>query len=70
MSLLTRRNWALETMVGKALSIHTGAALAFAPQSKVPVYTSFLRMKWMPFLDQSLPAGQGLSISLLEVRSG
>ena len=38
-SLLTRRNWALETTAGKAFSMRTGSALSFPrlPQSKVPV---------------------------------
>ena len=38
-SSLTRRNWALVTMVGNAFSRRTGSAmsLAFMPQSNVPV---------------------------------
>ena len=38
-SLLTRLNWALEVMAGKAFSTRTGSApfLAFTPQVSVPV---------------------------------
>ena len=34
------------------------------PQTRVPVYTSFLRMMWTPFLDQSLPVGLAMPSSL------
>ena len=38
-SLLTRLNWAVEMMAGKAFSTRTGSApsLAFTPQVSVPV---------------------------------
>ena len=62
----TRRNRALETMAGNAFSTRTGSALslASAPQTRAPVYASFLRMMWTPFLDQSLPVGLAMPSSL------
>ena len=53
-------------MAGKAFSIRIGSALSLAsvPQTRVPVYASFLRMMWTPFLDQSLPVGLAMPSSL------
>ena len=53
-------------MAGNAFSTRTGGApsLASTPQTRVPVYTSFLRMMWTPFLDQSLPVGLAIPSSL------
>ena len=62
----TLRNRALDMMAGKAFSTRTGSALSLAsvPQTRVPVYASFLRMIWTPFLDQSLPVGLAMPSSL------
>ena len=56
----------METMAGNAVSTRTGSALFLAstPQTNVPVYTSFFRMMWTPFLDQSLPVGLAMPSSL------
>ena len=53
-------------IAGKAFSTRTGSALSLAsvPQTRLPVYTSFLRMMWTPFLDQSFPAGLAMPSSL------
>ena len=56
----------MEMIAGKAFSTRTGSALSLAsvPQTRLPVYTSFLRMMWTPFLDQSLPVGLAMPSSL------
>ena len=62
----TRRNRDLETMAGNAFSTLTGSApsLASVPQTRVPVYTSFLRMMWTPFFVHCLPVGLAMPSSL------
>ena len=69
MNWLTRRNWALETMAGKAFSTRTGSALSLplAPQSNVPVYASLVRMPWTLVLPQSFSLGLAMP-SLLRMR--
>ena len=56
-SLLTRSNCFLAIMAGNAFSTRTGSApfLALAPQIKVPVYVSLMRMAWTLVLPQRFP---------------